>query len=917
MSVFHRLHPELQKAIFGAGLREPTPIQERGIPEVLSGKNVLLIAPTGTGKTEAGLLPVLHKILVEKREPVACIYVTPLRALNRDMLRRTQMLCELLSLKVAVRHGDTSQYERGRQAEAPAHLLITTPETLQILFLGRKLRRSLKNIRYIIIDEIHELCNDRGYQLTVALERLEKLSGNEIQRIGLSATVGKPEEVARFLGGMDREVKVVDCGMEKSLVIEVQVPAVKEEDKKQLENLTPENVAAMREIAERLENQRGVLVFVNTRAAAEFLGVHMQHLFPDLRLGVHHGSLAREVRIDTEERFKKGELRAIIATSSLELGIDIGHVDMVIQYNSPRQAGRLLQRVGRSGHGIGKTSEGRIICEDPLDALEAGVLARMAIAGEIESISIRENPLAVLANQIVAHAIAEKSFDIEEFYAMVKKAYPFRNLAHEQYLAVLHELEKFHRIFIKGNRVEGSKRGRAYFYSNISMIPDERTYKVLDMSSRKIIATLDESFVVQNLEIGKEFAVSGSVWVVEEIHEDLVFVVPSSSLALPPSWSGEEIPVPFECAMEVGRILRTKKIECPMDENGKRAVETLLTLEFLPLDNAVHVCLHGRKCVIAACFGSKVNETLARAISILLSARLGESVGFSSEPYWIVLELPRSVEMEELSQTIRTLVENSAALRGVIEKGASSISYFRWIFVNAAKKFWLIERDADYSQINIERFIETHRDSMVFREALEKTIFEHMDIEKTRMVLEKIAREEIRVEYHPRISGFCERAIAETQGFVHAEISVQVINSVRARLLDTEMVLICMACGTTLSYKLKDIARLSCLRCNSVMLAGMRKVERGIIEACKKYFGAKKDVKVLNKAEKRNLGRAWLCANLVRDNGKNALLALAGRGVGPDTAARILSRTYENENELIKEIIKAEIKYTQTKKYWK
>ncbi|MEM4308716.1 MAG: DEAD/DEAH box helicase [Thermoplasmata archaeon] len=919
MSVFQQLHPELQKAISVAGITEPSSVQEKGIPAVLSGKNVLLIAPTGTGKTEAGLLPVLHKILTEKNEPVACIYITPLRALNRDMLRRTQVLCESVHLKVAVRHGDTTQYERGKQAEDPAHLLITTPETFQILFLGRKLRKALKNVRYIVIDEIHELCgNERGYQLSVALERLEKLFGNGIQRIGLSATVGEPQEVAKFLAGNQRACEIVDCGMEKQLKIEVCIPAVKEEDRKrQSENLTPENVAAMREIAETVGHHKGVLVFVNTRAAAEFLGVHIQHLFPDIKIAVHHGSLAKEVRIESEELFKKGELKAIIATSSLELGIDIGHVDMVVQYNSPRQVGRLLQRIGRSGHGIGRTSEGKIICENALDALEAGVLAKMGMAGKIESIRIRENPLAVLANQIVAHATAEKSFEIEEFYALVRNSYPFRNLSSEQYLAVLHELERFHRIFIKEKRVEGSRRGREYFYNNISMIPDERTYKVQDLSTRKIIAVLDESFVVQNLEVGKEFAVKGSVWLVEEIHDDTVFVVPSQSLAMPPLWTGEEIPVPFECAMEAGRILRTKNIDCEIDENGKMAIEALSKLECLPLDTTVHVCLHGKKCVIASAFGSRVNETLARAISILLTAKLGESVGFSAEPYWIVLDLPRQLEIGELQQTIENLAANARGLRRIIEKGVGAISYFRWIFVNVAKKFGLIERDADYSQINIERFIDAYRDSLVFKEAVEKTVFEHMDIETTICVLEKIAMKEITVIYYPRITGFCERVLAETQGFVQTEISAQLINSVKTRLMDTDMVLICMSCGTTLTYKLKNITRLSCLRCNSVMVAGMRKVEKGLIDACKKYFGAKKDLKVLNKAEKRNIERAWLCANLVRDNGKNALLALAGRGIGPDTAARILSRSYESEDELIKEIIRAEIKYTQTKKYWK
>lgn len=917
MGVFQNLSEEIQKAISKLGINFPSPIQEKGIPEVLAGKNVLLIAPTGTGKTEAGVLPVLHKILVEKSQPIACIYITPLRSLNRDMLRRLQTLCQMLELKVAVRHGDTSQHERAKQAVSPAHLLITTPETFQILFLGKKLRNWLKNVRYIIIDEIHELfSSERGYQLSIALERLEKICGKSPQRIGLSASVGNPEEVAKFLVGCFRECSIVDCGIEKEISINVSFPRVTQEDEKLAsEHLEAEDIAVMRAIAQSVSQHKGTIVFVNTRAAAEFLALHMHNLFPSLQIAVHHGSLAKEVRIECEDLFKAGKLNALIATSSLELGIDIGHVDFVIQYNSPRQVGRLLQRVGRSGHGLGRVSQGVIFCSDPLEALEAFVLARRAIEGKIEKEKARECSLSVLANQIVAHAIAEKSFDLEEFYEIVKRAYPFRNLEHEQYLAVVKALEKFHRIFINENRIEGSRRGREYFYTNISMIPDERTYKVVDLTTRRIIAQVDESFVVEKLEPGVEFAVKGSVWQVEAINEETVFVLPSQRIASPPSWQGEEIPVPFECALEVGEILRKGEIE-RLPEGIREGVKEMLC-EVLPLDNALFVCMEGRNCMLLAPFGSKVNETLARAISIMLSAKLGESVNFSSKPYWILFELPRVVEFEEIERVIKRLPTNAIGLRHVLEKGMSGVSYFRWIFVNVAKKFGLIERDADYSQINIERFIEEHKESIVYAEAIEKTIFEHMDIENTIAVLESIAKGNIALRYVPSIKGFAANALSKTQGFVQTEFSAQMIKSVKERLLDTEMVLICMACGSMVYGMVRSIQRLSCLRCGSIMIAGLRKGEKGIIEACKKYFGAKKDLSVLSKGEKRNLEKAWLSANLVRDNGRNALLALAGRGVGPDTAARILSRGYESEEELISEVIKAEIKYAQTKKYWR
>ncbi|MGB9635893.1 MAG: DEAD/DEAH box helicase [Thermoplasmata archaeon] len=920
MNIFQELDERILKTLQTLGITVPSEIQEKGIPAVLSGKNVLLIAPTGTGKTEAGLLPVLHKILKNGEEPIACIYVTPLRALNRDMLKRTQIICENAGLKVNVRHGDTSQYERTKQAEHPAHLLITTPETLQILFLGAKLRKALINVRHVIIDEIHEMCSsERGYQLSIALERLERFCGHQIQRIGLSATVGEPKKVSRFLVGTNRDCEIVDCGMEKNLSISVSMPEITSDEKDlQIENLSPESASAMRYIANTIKSSSGTLVFVNTRSTAEFLGVHMQHLFPELKLGVHHGSLSKDVRIECEEEFKSGEKKAIIATSSLELGIDIGHVEKVIQYNSPRQAGRLLQRVGRSGHGIGRISTGLIICEDALDAIEAGVLAKMALAGKIEEVRIRENSLSALANQIIGMTLSEGWFDAEEFYAMVKNAYPFRNLEHEKYMEVIQALATLRKIFLVEHRVESTRSGREYFYENISMIPDERTYRVIDLSARKTIATLDEAFVVQNLEIGKEFAVKGCVWVVEEIHEDEVYVLPSQRIAMPPSWSGEEIPVSFECAMEVGKILRTRVLDIPVDEHARIQIMELLKLTCLPTDREVHVCHQGKTCMVLATFGSRVNETLARALSILLSAKLGESVGFTAEPYCFLLEFPKLVSIEEIRGIIEHLANNAHGLQSVIEKGVGSVSYFKWTFVNVAKKFGLIKRDADYSQINIERFMELQKETCIFREAVNRTVFEHMDIENTQCVLRRIASGEIKVNYQNRFEGFAERAFARASGFASADVvTLQLINSVRERLLDTEMALICMSCGTVLTYRLRSISRFYCIKCNSVMIAGMRRAERSIIESCKKYFEAKKDANRLSKGEKKNLEKAWLCANLVRSKGRDAMLALAGRGIGPETAARILAIDYANEDELIREIIKAEIKYAQTKKFWK
>ncbi|MEM2899680.1 MAG: DEAD/DEAH box helicase [Thermoplasmata archaeon] len=349
-NVFEILHPRLKEVMKSKGIIEPTLPQKRAIPKILEGKNVLLIAPTGMGKTESAMLPLFHKILNETPKPIALLYLTPLRALNRDMLKRMHEFGDALGIKIAVRHGDTSQSERVKMSKNPPQILITTPETFQILFLGRNLREQLKNVRYVIIDEVHELAEDeRGAQLAVALERLYYLTRREFQRIGLSATIGSPEEVARYLAGLGREIELINANAEKTMEIDVIFPKEKENDNLIADKIRCESIvaSALRECVSLINKHNSTLFFVNTRDHAEGLGARLKIMDPNLPIGVHHGSLSKEVRMQMEDEFKTGILKSLICTSSLELGIDIGSADYTIQYNSPRQVTRLVQRLGR------------------------------------------------------------------------------------------------------------------------------------------------------------------------------------------------------------------------------------------------------------------------------------------------------------------------------------------------------------------------------------------------------------------------------------------------------------------------------------------------------------------------------------------------------------------------------------------
>lgn len=553
--VFDLLSPEIRRFMNESGLVSPSVVQAKAIPPVLGGENVLIIAPTGVGKTECAVLPIFERILRGRPKAISFLYITPLRALNRDMLRRFYAWGDRLGIRIAVRHGDTPHTERRRQALDPPDMLITTPETLQILFTGRRLREAISHVRHVVVDEIHELASDeRGAQLAVAMERLARLAG-EFQRIGISATVGNASDVAAFLGGAGRPVRIVVSEEEKSMILEVHFVTPDEVDQEISARIlsTPELAACIRRVLDLVDSVRSTLIFVNTREAAEALARRIKILGRE-DVGVHHGSLSREVREEMEDRLKRGEIRALICTSSLELGIDIGTADLVIQFNSPRQVSRMIQRAGRSGHGIGRTSRAAVICTHLDEAMEAAVICEKSLRGEVEPVEIRSNPLTVLANQISSMAL-ESDWDLRDMLALIRRAYPFRSLSEETFMRVVQELVRNGIIHLDGGKLRRKGKARFYFIENISMIPDERSFRVRDVASRRIIGTLDESFVISHLDVGEGFIMRGESWQVVEMGEEIL-VRSMPGMATLPSWMGEEIPVPLDVAMEVGSLRR-------------------------------------------------------------------------------------------------------------------------------------------------------------------------------------------------------------------------------------------------------------------------------------------------------------------------------------------------------------------------
>jgi len=908
------LDASILDAVRALGIEEFTEPQIRAIPRILAGANVLLVAPTGIGKTEAALLPILHHLLAEKPAPTSCLYITPLRALNRDMLRRMTFFADRLGVRVAVRHGDTTPQERAAMTRHPPDILITTPETFQILFTGRKLREHLKSVRWVVIDEIHELASDeRGAQLAVGLERLRDLTGREFQRIGLSATVGTPEEVASFLGGVGRPVEVIRVRIPKGLRIRVEMPIPAKGDSDIADHLRvqPGQATALRRCYELIKEHQSTLFFVNTRDTAEFLSSRLAAWYQDPGIGVHHGSLSRDVRVQMEDEFKASRLRALVCTSSLELGIDVGSADFVLQYNSPREVARLVQRIGRSGHGVGDVSDGVILATHEDDVAEACAIARRALAEEIEDLVVRQDNRSVLANQLVAIAVSERFASLDEAYETVRRSWPFRTLKRADFDEVVAQLAELRVLWSRDRRLGRSSNSLPYFIENISMIPDVKTYRVVDITSRRPIGTLDEWFVAENAKLGESFIMRGTAWRFVDFKEDHILVEPVREIGDVPSWVGEDIPVPFEVAQEVGRLRRERDLSAyPANDRAvEKFIEYVASVGDAPLATDQRITIESAREVIIvnACLGSKVNETLGQLISSLVSARLGQSVGVQTDPYRIVLEVPRSVNPQQILAILRP--EDPDALEPLLRVILKNSAFLRWAFVYVAKKFGALRRDVDWESVSIPRLLKTFENTPLFEEVLDKVFWERLDIPRTIGVLRKIRAGELEVV----VTRMTPIGRAGLEGgrllITPSKADHATLMAVKARLEKESATFLCLNCKMSWREAVKDLpAKIRCLKCQGLMVAVVAPYEKDKV--------MKLDLGGTDKESRSKAKRLFTNASLVMAHGKKAVLALMARGVGEDTAARILRGYHETEEDFLRDVLAAEITYARTKRFW-
>ncbi len=892
-----RLDPRVQACIKKRGFTTLSDAQVEAIPLVLAGKNLVLIAPTGTGKTESAMFPVFNALVsMPAGGGIKALYVTPLRSLNRDILSRMEWWCHELGLSVGVRHGDTPMGERRKQALSPPDLLITTPETLQALFMGKRLRKHLEHIRFVIIDEIHEMAGSkRGAQLAVALERLHVYAG-DFQRIGLSATVGNPGEIARFLCG-ERPCSIVQVPVAKHL--DIRVKFVGDDFKKQVDALS-----------HALDREGSTLVFVNTRVTAEALG---HALFERGDVEVHHGSLSKEIRIDAEERFKRGELRILICTSSMELGIDIGRVDHVIQFGSPRVVARLVQRVGRAGHQLNTVSRGTIFATGFDDLLESLVIARKAKANEIEPVVLHENAGDVLANQVAAIAVENGEIEVIRVREIVERSAIFARCG-TLLDDVCRQLEEHRIIRTDNGRIITTARARRYIAGNLSMIHDERKVPIFDMVSRRTVGTLDESFVVGWIHTGVVFITKGQLWRVIEIADGRLTVEPAKkAVGELPSWEGEQIPVPYAVAYEVGGVRRMQNVADYTHEKEGITFVTHFLKEMeknrclIPTDQLITLENSKDGVVCNVCAGHKANEALGRVLSILISARYGTTVGIELDAYRFLLRLPSDIRASDVRDFLVGL--DPLHIPGILRLALKRTALFKWKLVQIAKKFGAIDPDADYEKISIHRLLDYFDDTVVQQEAYRELLVQYMDVEGAAAIVAQVQKGAVNVAIG-RHSLIGAGGLLSSRDQIPPPTADQaVISTLKRRLEQDDVILACMNCrnwkSRTVVSRVPDHPQ--CPKCGARLVAALKPYEE---EA---YASANKKKKT---EEERTIEQRLLKnANIVLSSGKKAVIALSARGVGPESASRILA-TLAKDDAFYREILKAERIFIQTHRYW-
>jgi len=701
-----------------------------GTFEIHCRNNLLVSAPTGATKTLTAFLSILNELVDSAQkgileDKVYAVYISPLKALNYDiqvnLLEPLEEIEKLygkeLGIRVAVRTGDTTQSEKVRMLKKPPHILITTPESLAIMMSSPKFKENLRTTQWCIVDEIHALAeNKRGVHLSLSLERLERLAKG-MCRVGLSATVSPLDEVAKFLVGNDRDCKVVDVQFIKDMDLKVLSPVP------DLVNTTYERLSRKTyELIDDLINQhKTTLIFTNTRAGTERVVHHLKESFPGnytkidedgydgttSLIGTHHGSLSKELRFQVEQNLREGKLKAVVSSTSLELGIDIGFIDLVICIGSPKSVARFLQRGGRAGHRLHDTVKARIIVTDRDDLVECSVLLKNAIEKKIDRLHIPTNCLDVLAQQVFG-IVLEEEIKLEELFKMVKRSYCFKDLQRDEFIGVIEYLSgeytslKARHVYAKiwyneetGTLRRRGKMGRVIYMTNIGTIPD--AHGVAVKVGSRVIGSIDETFL-ERLKKGDIFVLGGETYQFK-FARGMVAQVDRAAGKLPtvPSWFSEMLPLSFDLALSIQhfRYLMNDKLESGtykddvikfiddylyVDAFGAEAIYNYFKeqYDFLTIPNEKKILIEHyndglkRYDIFHTLYGRRVNDVLSRAVGYAIAKIQGRDVeiGVTDNGFYIASEKGVDVNRafsrlraDELPAVMGNAIERSEVLK--------------------------------------------------------------------------------------------------------------------------------------------------------------------------------------------------------------------------------------------------------------
>ena len=807
-----------------------TPPQEYGVYNIHTRKNTLISSPTGSGKTLTAFISIINELVdlaaKDKLEDrLYCIYMSPLKALGNDIEKNLreplEEINELykedtgedLGIRIGVRTGDTTQKEKREMRNNPPHIYITTPESFAITLTTKKFINNLKNVEWVIIDEIHALAdNKRGVHMSLSLERLQQHT--DYCRIGLSATVSPLKEVAKFLVGykdheenIPRHCHIVDVSHVKELDMKVISPV---EDLIQTDHKTVYN--KMYDIIDdMIQENRTTLIFTNTRSATERIVHNLKNKFPDNYarieenddeedeienlIGAHHGSLSQEHRLDVEKKLKRGDLKVVVSSTSLELGIDIGSIDLVIQLGSPKSVARALQRIGRSGHKLEQKSVGRIIVSDRDDLLECAVLMKAGVEDKIDKIQIPTNVYDVLAQQIFGIALEEKK-EVEHVYDVVKSSYNYKDMKRKDFddvldylkgeYASLEERNVYAKIWVDEETGMMGKRGRlarVIYMTNVGTIPDSGGVKVkLD---GEYIGSFSEQFL-EMLKKGDIFVLGGDTYEFRYAQGMTAFVRSASGRKpTVPSWFSEMLPLSFDLAMDIQKFRRYMEQQLEMsedkeevmkyiddylyiDENGANSIYEFFKQQYLfseiPHDKKIVVEKYTKDdenyIIFHTLYGRRVNDVLSRAVAFVVSKIYGLDleININDNGFYLMTKQSKNIQVDRV---LKTLAEED--LYDVMQKALEKTEVLKRRFRHCAARSLMILRNYKgntksvsrqqlSSRLLISAVRDIDEDFIILREARREVLEDLMDINHAEEILQGIDDGEIQIsQYSTRI----------------------------------------------------------------------------------------------------------------------------------------------------------------------